>query len=129
MHFAKCNLFVLFLIFRFSVLLEQLLRSGQIVTTPKLNTDQHEQNKEFFSLKYGSTYIDLNHLEKRIGSVFFTFRAMLFYLYLFKKISFFCVFRAILSMWAHCTHPQTKYDLKRTIRLICEKIRVFRDQY
>ena len=65
--------------------LEQLLRSGHIVTIPKLNTNQHEQNKEFFSLKYGNTYIDLNRLEKRIGSVIFAFRAMLFYLYFLKN--------------------------------------------
>ena len=29
-----------------------------------LNTDQHGKNTKFFSLKYGSPHIDLNHLEK-----------------------------------------------------------------
>ena len=42
-----------------------------------LNADQHGQNMEFFSLKYGSSYIDLNRLEKNFGSVFFAFRAVL----------------------------------------------------
>ena len=51
-----------------------------------INTDKHEQNTEFFSLKYGSPYIDLNRLEKNFGS--FAFRAVLFYLYFLEKIFF-----------------------------------------
>ena len=42
-----------------------------------LNTYQHGQNTEFFGLKYGSLYIDLNRLEKKFGCVFFAFRAVL----------------------------------------------------
>ena len=41
-----------------------------------LNMDQHGQYTEFFSLKYGSPYIDLNLLEKNFGSVFFAFLAV-----------------------------------------------------
>ena len=84
--------------FRISVCSGQLLRCGHIVPTrklnrvknghsvlfakrirvfpfPILNTDQYGQNMEFYSLKYGSPYIDLNRLEKNFGSVFFAFRA------------------------------------------------------
>ena len=115
-----------FKFFRFSVFLGQLLRYRHIVHISKLdkdknfmlfskkyefsvfttrygffpcsilNTDQHGQNTEFFSLKYGSPYIHLNRLEKNFGCVFFAFCAVLFDLYIFfKKNSIFCVFRAI----------------------------------
>ena len=35
-----------------------------------LNTDQHRQITQFFSIKYGSSYIDLNKLEKNLNRVF-----------------------------------------------------------
>ena len=54
-----------------------------------LNTDQHGQNTELLCLKYGSPFIDLNRLEKNFGSVFFAFRAVLFYLYFFKSFVLF----------------------------------------
>ena len=38
-----------------------------------LNTDQHRQNTDFFSIKYGSPYIDLNHLEKNSEPCFWRF--------------------------------------------------------
>ena len=57
-----------------------------------LNTDQHRQNTEFFSLKHWSPYIDINRLEKNFGSVFFAVRAVLFYLYFFSKNFLFSVF-------------------------------------
>ena len=38
-----------------------------------LNTDQHGQNTEFFSLKYKSPYIDFKHLEKTLNPYFFGF--------------------------------------------------------
>ena len=97
--------------FRFSVFSWHLLWCGHIVSNPKLNrvknglpvlfakkygintkygflcsilnTDQHRQNTEFFSLKHWSPYIDINRLEKNFGFVFFAFRAVLFYLYFF----------------------------------------------
>ena len=49
-----------------------------------LNKDQHGQNTEFFSLKYGSPYIDLNRLEKTLDP----FGTVLFYFNFFSFFSF-----------------------------------------
>ena len=62
-----------------------------------LNTDQHGQNKEFFSLKYGSLYIDFNRLEKdTLNSYFIAFRALFcICTYFINFFSLFFVFRTI----------------------------------
>ena len=110
-------LFVLFLnfFFRFSVLLGKLLRYGHIVPNRKLNriknglyekntgfpclilnmgflssiidTDQHGQNTEFFSLKFLSPYIDFNRLEKILDPYFLHF-AQCYSNFLFLKKNF-----------------------------------------
>ena len=42
-----------------------------------LNTDQHGQNTEFFSIKYGSPNIDLNHLGNIRNRIFGVWRSAL----------------------------------------------------
>ena len=81
-----------------------------------LNTDQHEQNTEFFSLKYEGPYIDLNNLEKNFGSVFFAFRAMVFILLFLEDFFRFSVFSGQLLRYGHIL-PNPK--LNKVINGLC----------
>ena len=102
LHFAQCYFIcTFFFIFRFSVLLGQLLRCGHIVITQKPNTDQHWKKMEFFSLKFGSPYIDLNRLQKHLKCIFFAILTLLFYLYLFYNFFRFSLF---LGQLLRCGH-------------------------
>ena len=55
-------------------------------------TDQYEQNTEFFSLKCGSLFIDLNSLEKALDSYFCISRSIILFLFLLKNSFLFSVF-------------------------------------
>ena len=48
-----------------------------------LNTDQQGKNTDFFSIKYGSPYIDLNHLEKNSKPYFGISRSATFWVWVF----------------------------------------------
>ena len=64
-----------------------------------LNTDQHGQNTGFFSLKYGSQYIDFNRFEKTLDPYFLHFLECYFSC-TFKKVRFF----VFLGQLLRCGH-------------------------
>ena len=66
-----------------------------------LNTDQHGQNTGFFSLKYGSPYIDLNRLEKKLDPYFWHFTQCYFICTFLKNCFRFSVF---LGQLLRCGH-------------------------
>ena len=80
--------------------------------------------------KIRSFLSDLNRLEKKIGSLFFAFRAVLFYLYFFLNFFRFSVFLGLLLRQGHnLPTPKLNWVKNGLSVLFAKKIRVFLAQY
>ena len=116
--------------FRFSVFLGQLLRRGHIVPTPKINRVKNGPTV-LFAKKMRKSVYRLKPFIKILWSVFFAFRAVLFYLYFFKQFLF--LFSVFLRQSMRCEHivpiPKLKRVKNGLFVLFAKKIRVFRVQY